>query len=119
VTSRPLTLLLVLAPLLTARGAASAQANAHAVRGIAVDSRLADAAPGERVRVRQVMDKDAARLRYLAELGIRPGAHVSVVDRTPFDGPITLLVGGAGAEVTRAVGPVLAAQVFVEPLRAE
>jgi putative ABC transport system permease protein len=42
VTSRPLTLLLVLAPLLTARGAASAQANAHAVRGIAVDSRLAD-----------------------------------------------------------------------------
>jgi DtxR family Mn-dependent transcriptional regulator len=80
---------------------------------------LADTSAGERVRVRQVADKDAARLRYLAELGIRPGAHVSVVDRAPFDGPITLLVGGAGAEVTRAVGPVLAAQVFVEPLRAE
>jgi DtxR family Mn-dependent transcriptional regulator len=80
---------------------------------------LADASAGERVRVRQVMDKDAARLRYLAELGIRPGASVSVVDRAPFDGPITLLVGGAGAEVTRAVGPALAAQVFVEPLGAE
>src|SRR3982751_3565127 len=35
---------------------------------------LAEAPAGERFRVRQVMDDDAERLRYLAELGIPPGA---------------------------------------------
>jgi DtxR family Mn-dependent transcriptional regulator len=58
---------------------------------------LADAAAGEQLRVRQVMDKDAERLRYLAELGIRPGALVRVLERAPFDGPITLGVGTARA----------------------
>jgi DtxR family Mn-dependent transcriptional regulator len=80
---------------------------------------LGDAVPGERVRVRQVMDDDAERLRYLAELGIRPGAVIRILDRAPFDGPITLWVGEAGGGVTRAVGPVLAAQVFVESLGLE
>jgi DtxR family Mn-dependent transcriptional regulator len=80
---------------------------------------LADAASGERVRVRQVMDDDAERLRYLAELGIRPGSIIRILDRAPFDGPITLWVDHAAGGVTRAVGPLLAAQVFVEPLGAE
>jgi DtxR family transcriptional regulator, Mn-dependent transcriptional regulator len=80
---------------------------------------LGDTATGERVRVRQVMDDDAERLRYLAELGIRPGAIIRVLDRAPFDGPMTLWVGESGGGATRAVGPALAAQVFVEPLGAE
>ena len=80
---------------------------------------LADANGGERFRVRQVMDDDAERLRYLAELGIRPGAMVRVLDRAPFDGPITLWVDEAGGGVTRAIGPALASQVFVEQLGTE
>ena len=80
---------------------------------------LADAAVGEQVRVRQVMDKDAERLRYLAELGIRPGALVRILERAPFDGPITVGVGRAGAGVTRVIGPALAEQVFVEPFGAD
>jgi DtxR family Mn-dependent transcriptional regulator len=80
---------------------------------------LADVTTGERVRVRQVMDKDAERLRYLAELGIRPGAMLRILERAPFDGPITIGVGRSGGGVTRVIGPVLAAQVFVEPLGAE
>jgi len=80
---------------------------------------LADAVTGERLRVRQVMDDDGERLRYLAELGIRPGASLRILDRAPFDGPITLWVDVAGGGVTRAVGPALASQVFVEPLGAE
>ena len=74
---------------------------------------------GERMRVRQVMDDDAERLRYLAELGIRPGAIVRILDRAPFDGPITLWVDQAGGGATRAIGPTLAMQVFVEALGAE
>jgi DtxR family Mn-dependent transcriptional regulator len=77
---------------------------------------LADAAIGERVRVRRVEDDDAERLRYLAELGVRPGARIRILDRAPFDGPITLWVDEVGGGVTRAIGPVLAAQVFVEQL---
>ena len=80
---------------------------------------LADVAAGERVRVRQVMDDDGERLRYLAELGIRPGSILRVLDRAPFDGPITLWVGDGAGSVTRAVGPALGAQVFVESLSAE
>jgi len=80
---------------------------------------LFDAAVGERVRVRQVMDEDGERLRYLAELGIRPGSIVRLLDRAPFDGPMTLWVGDGAGGVTRAVGPALAVQVFVESLGAE
>jgi DtxR family Mn-dependent transcriptional regulator len=80
---------------------------------------LADAAAGERVRVRMVMDDDGERLRYLAELGIRPGSIIRLLDRAPFDGPITLWVGGDTGGATRAVGPALAAQVFVESLGTE
>ena len=42
-----------------------------------------------------------------------------LLDRAPFDGPITLWVGDGSGGVTRAVGPALAAQVFVESLGAE
>jgi DtxR family Mn-dependent transcriptional regulator len=74
---------------------------------------LASAAVGERVRVRRVQDEDAERLRYLAELGIRPGALVRILDRAPYDGPITLWVGES-AGTTRAIGAGLAAEVYVE-----
>ena len=74
---------------------------------------LADAAQGERLRVRRVEDEDAGRLRYLAELGIRPGALVRILDKAPFQGPITLWVDDAGGGATRAVGVGLAEQVFV------
>lgn len=80
---------------------------------------IADAVSGERLRVRQVMDEDGERLRYLAELGIRPGSVIRILDRAPFEGPITLWVDNPAGGVTRAVGPALAAQVFVESLRAE
>jgi DtxR family Mn-dependent transcriptional regulator len=79
---------------------------------------LADVAQGERVRVRRVQDEDAERLRYLAELGIRPGALVRILDRAPYDGPLTLWVG-ENAGTTRAIGVGLAAEVFVEPVGPE
>ena len=77
---------------------------------------LADAAQGERLRVRRVEDEDAGRLRYLAELGIRPGALVRILDKAPFQGPIMLWVDDAGGGATRAVGVGLAEQVFVEAI---
>lgn len=71
---------------------------------------IAELGIGEPARVRQVSDRDGDRLRYLAALGIIPGADVTVVERAPFDGPITLAVGAE----ERVIGPALASQVFVD-----
>jgi DtxR family Mn-dependent transcriptional regulator len=77
---------------------------------------LAEVGPGERLRVRRVEDDDAERLRYLAELGIRPGSLVRILDVAPFEGPITLWVDDAAGGATRAIGVGLAGQVFVEAI---
>ena len=71
---------------------------------------LAELPVGARARVTRVHDEDPAMLRYLAELGIRPGAAVHVLAHAPFDGPITLAVG----ESECVVGRGLAGQVLVE-----
>ena len=71
---------------------------------------LAELAAGERARVVRVSDEDGALLRYLGELALRPGAEVTLVERAPFGGPLTLAVGAARP----AVGPQVAAQVLVE-----
>ena len=72
---------------------------------------LADLEPGVSTAVMQVSDDDPSLLRYLADLGITPGSTVTVVERAPFGGPITLRVG----DLTRAVGPALAERVLVRP----
>jgi DtxR family Mn-dependent transcriptional regulator len=64
---------------------------------------------GERARVARVSERDPAVLRYLDELGLRPGAAVGLSARAPFGGPITVEVDG----VTRMIGPALAAQIMV------
>ena len=75
---------------------------------------LAEVSLGERFRVRRVKDEDGSRLRYLAELGIRPGAVVRILDKAPFEGPITVWVDDSAGGSTRAIGVALAEQVFVE-----
>lgn len=64
---------------------------------------------GAAATVVRMSDRDPAFLRYLDEIGIRPGAAVRVVKRAPFDGPITLTVGGQ----ERIVGTNVAARVFI------
>jgi DtxR family Mn-dependent transcriptional regulator len=73
---------------------------------------IADLAPGDRARVVGASDEDAGRLRYLAELGLVPGADIVVVDQAPFDGPITIRVGAARTE--RSLGLALSRGVLVE-----
>jgi len=68
---------------------------------------------GARGRVSRVSDYDGDRLRYLAELGVTPGAVVEVVERAPFDGPITLRLEDGSQ---RSVGRALARQVMIEVL---
>ena len=73
---------------------------------------LLDIEPGAPAVLRRVPDEDAAALRYLAELSLVPGARVTVVERAPFNGPVTVEIGGE----RRVIGRELAATVSVEPL---
>ena len=72
---------------------------------------LASLEPGATARVERVSDRNAERLRYLAELGIVPGVAVQIIAREPFGGPIALRVG----DVSRTIGPELAGQILVTP----
>ena len=76
---------------------------------------LADLKAGERARVLRVHDGDPARLRYLAALGLVPGATATVIRRAPFDGPITLRIGTGSRGTEQVIGPALAQTVMIEP----
>lgn len=52
--------------------------------------KLADLAVGAAAEVRRVATSDAERLRWLAETGLVPGARVTVRERQPFHGPLTV-----------------------------
>ncbi len=68
---------------------------------------LAQARPGDRFRVARVSDRDSAALRYLGDLGIRPGVVLEVVEQVPFGGPLRIRIGdvqhGLGAPLTALV----------------
>jgi DtxR family Mn-dependent transcriptional regulator len=74
--------------------------------------RLSELHPGQRARVTRVSDEDAELLRYLASLGLRPSVIITLDDKAPFDGPMTLRVGGRRCQV----GAALAERVLVELL---
>ena len=65
---------------------------------------LSEIPAGQTVEVRRVTAGDPDRLRYLASVGLQPGATVTVIERQPFSGPITLRV----AEQERVIGHELA-----------
>lgn len=56
--------------------------------------RLDDLAAGSTASVAQVCDQDPDRLRYMAELGVVPGARIEVLAVAPFGGPISILIDG-------------------------
>ncbi|MGH2754500.1 MAG: metal-dependent transcriptional regulator [Actinomycetota bacterium] len=69
-------------------------------------------AMGDEVRVERVSDAEAEALRYLERLGIKPGVHLSVVDRGPLNGPLFVRVQGRSDEV-HALSKEMAEAVWV------
>jgi DtxR family Mn-dependent transcriptional regulator len=62
---------------------------------------------GATVEIQQVEEGQPERLRYIASMGLRPGVRVTVVDRQPFDGPITIEVGGRTHVIGSELGHVV------------
>jgi DtxR family Mn-dependent transcriptional regulator len=72
---------------------------------------LADMPVGAAMRVVRILeDSNSELLRYLAGLGLVPGAEVRTVAIAPFSGPLTIEVGGED----RIIGRNLAELILVE-----
>jgi DtxR family Mn-dependent transcriptional regulator len=80
------------------------------------DSRtpLTDMDAGRSARVARVRDDDPALLRYLAQLGVVPGATLTVTGRAPFNGPLHVRVGDTADSPSHALGREVTDKVFVE-----
>ncbi len=73
--------------------------------------RLAEAQPGDRIRLERItesVEHDAASLSYLGDHGLTPGTTALIQARAP-DGTLTLVVGDA----TIALGPAMTKRMFV------
>jgi DtxR family Mn-dependent transcriptional regulator len=75
-----------------------------------LDLPLADLPEGVTATVVRVSDRDPEQLRYLAELGLIPGARVRIVERLPFDELTRIEVG----ESVHVIGRQLSHAVWVE-----
>ncbi len=64
---------------------------------------LADLKPGTKGEVTRIEREETQMLRYLAQLGLVPGASVRVVNRAPLNGPLLVSVGDANYAIGRDV----------------
>lgn len=64
---------------------------------------LAEIEAGIETEVLEVQADDPEQLRYLGSLNLRPGAVVRIVEKAPFEGPISLAVNGASAVIAHAL----------------
>ena len=76
------------------------------------DTPMDELRPGQVAVVRRVQDNDPELLRYLADLGLQPGARLTAVDYVPFDQ--TLHIQIAGCEGTAVLGPSITGEIYVE-----
>lgn len=73
---------------------------------------LSELPRGAQGRIVRVSDQNNAHLRYLAELGLVPGARIAIIDVAPFEGPISLQVGEPAQTI--ALDRRLAQSILVE-----
>ena len=87
---------------------------------------LATLETGTRATLTRTTNQDPEVLRYLAEHGLMPGRTVTVVQRAPFDGPVTLALGSGDTltsktstadTATLAIAHTLAQHLHAEVLR--
>ena len=64
--------------------------------------------PGAKATVSRVPDGDGELLRYLSELKLTPGSRIEVREAGPFEGPVTVRVGGADHAISRELAARIA-----------
>ena len=71
---------------------------------------------GDTVRIARVSHTDSELLRYLDQLGIGLDTIVTVVEKAPFDGPISIRVGPQRQAPIRTLGINVAYDIMVDPI---
>jgi DtxR family Mn-dependent transcriptional regulator len=71
---------------------------------------------GESVRIARVRHDDPEVLRYLDELNIRLDTVVTVVEKAPFDGPLSIRIGAQRNARVKTIGIHVSDNIMVEPL---
>lgn len=85
---------------------------------------IANMEPGQEAQLHRVDSDDASVLRYLGQLNLMPGRSVTLVERAPFNGPVTLQVrdtssnglhaaNDAAGDETKVLGSELADRLYV------
>ena len=73
---------------------------------------LSTIGPGDQARVAAICTRDAKMMKYINELGLRPDSTCRVIEKAPFDGPLTVAMNGKNV----AVAASLASLIEVETL---
>ncbi len=68
---------------------------------------LSDVPIGKTVEISRVQESQPERLRYIASLGLRPGVHVTVINRQPIDDLVTIKVGSHKQVIGRELSHTL------------
>jgi DtxR family Mn-dependent transcriptional regulator len=73
------------------------------------DRPLTVLAPGVKGKISRVKIYEPEKLKYLAEIGLVPGASFELLNRAPFNGPLRLKIG----QNEQVIGVELAAALWV------
>jgi DtxR family Mn-dependent transcriptional regulator len=74
------------------------------------DAPLTTVEPGVTARVSRIRTHDMAQLRYVGELGLKPGKRFHLLSQAPFDGPLRIDLGSEEL----VLGFNLASTIWVE-----
>jgi DtxR family Mn-dependent transcriptional regulator len=74
---------------------------------------LAQLNDGEAAQILRVSDQNSEKLCYLGQLGLYPETRVQVIERSPFGGPLRILVGEGSEQKEHLLGPELATAIVV------
>ncbi len=75
---------------------------------------LSELSPGSAAVIKRVTDQAPDKLRYLGDLGLFPDVRVTLLDKAPFGGPMSLEVG----KTRCTLGDELARRIYVLPVEA-
>ncbi|MCU0270507.1 MAG: metal-dependent transcriptional regulator [Acidimicrobiales bacterium] len=70
---------------------------------------------GDRAEIAVPGQTDPDVIHFLDDLGVRPGVHIQVLEKHPFDGPLVLRVAGED----RTLGERIARQIYVRTLNGD
>lgn len=73
---------------------------------------LSELSPGSAAVIKRVTDQAPDKLRYLGDLGLFPDVRVTLLDKAPFGGPMSLEVG----KTRCTLGDELARRIYVLPV---